>query len=139
MSNVIETNLEMGKWNVSNTAHLTVTGDHPDMAKKAQHSYTPSKDLSPNWGDVAPAIGQDSMEYKSGKHARTMRNDSWGQAGDKSEVFPKLRNPYVPKPFGDYTMKGEKGVDKSNTDWSMWKSADTWPDIQNPFGEARKR
>jgi hypothetical protein len=133
MANIIETNLEMGKWVVSNTPHLTVTGDHPDMAKKASHGYTPSKDFSGDWGDEAPAIGQDSHDYKSGKHARTMRNDSWGQAGDAGDIFPKLKNPYVPKPFGDYTMKGEKGVDKSNTDWSMWKSGDTWPDLKNPY------
>jgi hypothetical protein len=81
------------------------------MAKKAAHSHTPSKDLSTDWGDVAPAIGQDSMDYKSGKHARTMRNDSWGQAGDKTDVFPKLKNPYIPKPFGDYRLhhEGRKG------------------------------
>jgi hypothetical protein len=132
LSNVFETNLSMGKWDVSNKPHLTVTGDHPDMAKKAAHSYAPSKDLEPDWGDVAPAIGQDSMDYKSGKHARTMRNDSWGQEGGK-EVFPHVRNPYIPKPFGDYTMKGEKGVDKDNKDWSLWKSGDTWPDLKNPY------
>lgn len=133
LATIIETNLDMGKWNVSNTPHLTVTGDHPDMAKKAAHSYTPSRDFEPNWGDVAPAIGQDSMDYKSGKNARTMRNDSWGQAGDKSDIFPKLSNPYVPKPFGDYTMKGAEGVDKHNTDWGMWKDDNTWPNLQNPY------
>lgn len=133
LGNVVETNLSMGKWVVSNTPHLTVNGDHPDMAKKAGHSYTPSKDLSHDWGDVAPAIGQDSMDYKSGKHAKTMRNDSWGQAGPAGEIFPKLKNPYVPKPFGDYTMKGEKGVDKDNKDWSLWDSGDTWPNLKNPY------
>jgi hypothetical protein len=132
-ANIIETNLEMGKWVVSNTPHLTVTGDHPDMAKKAAHSYTPSKDFSGDWGDAAPAIGQDSNNYKSGKHAKTMRNDSWGQTGDKEDTFPKLRNPYVPKPFGDYTMKGEKGVDKDNAGWSLFKTDDTWPDLKNPY------
>lgn len=133
MRNVIETNLEMGKWNVSNTPHLTVNGDHPDMAKKAGHGYTPSKDLDPGWGDPAPAIGQDSMSYKGGKHAKQMRNDSWGQAGPAGEIFPKLKNPYVPKAFGDYTMKGEKGVDKSNSDHSLWSSGDTWPNLNNPY------
>lgn len=133
LGTVIETNLDMGKWNVSNTPHLTVNGDHPDMAKKAGHGYAPSKDFSGDWGDVAPAIGQDSHDYKSGKHAKTMRNDSWGQAGPAGDKFPKLRNPYVPKPFGDYTMKGEKGVDKDNKDWSLWSSGDTWPKLNNPY------
>jgi hypothetical protein len=133
LAHVIETNLEMGKWNVSNTPHLTVNGDHPDMAKKAGHGYTPSKDFSGNWGDEAPAIGQDNHDYKSGKNAKTMRNNSWGQEGAKGDVFPGLKNPYIPKPFGDYTMKGEKGVDKDNKDWSLWKSSDTWPDMKNPY------
>ena len=133
MATIIETNLEMGKWVVSNTPHMTVNGDHPDMAKKAGQGYAPSKDFSGNWGDAAPAIGQDDNNYKSGKNAKTMRNDSWGQAGTNSDIFPKLKNPYVPAPFGDYTMKGEKGVDKSNTDWSMWTSGDVWPGLQNPY------
>lgn len=130
---IIETNLDMGKWVVSNTPHLTVNGDHPDMTKKAGHGYTPSKDFTGDWGDAAPAIGQDNHNYKNGKNAKTMRNDSWGQAGDKSDVFPGLKNPYIPKPFGDYTMKGEKGVDKDNKDWGLWKSGDTWPDMKSPY------
>lgn len=132
LSNIIETNLEMGKWIVSNTPHLTVNGDHPDMAKKASHGYTPSKDFSGDWGDPAPAIGQDSHKYKGGKHSKEMRNNSWGQEGG-ADVFPKVKNPYVPKPFGDYTMKGEKGVDKSNSDHSLWSSSDTWPNLNNPY------
>lgn len=132
LTTVIETNLESGKWVVSNTPHLTVTGDHPDMAKKASKGYSPASDFSGNWGDEAPAIGQDSNNYKSGKHAKEMRNNSWGQEG-AGEVFPKLKNPYIPKPFGDFTMKGEKGVDKSNTDNGLWSSSDTWPALDNPY------
>jgi len=133
MTTIIETNLETGKWVVSNTPHMTVNGDHPDMGKKASTGYSPSKDFSGNWGDPAPAIGQDDHNYKSGKNAKTMRNDSWGQAGPAGDMFPKLKNPYVPKPFGDYTMKPEKGVDKANSDWSLWKSGDVWPDLNNPY------
>lgn len=133
LSNIIETNLDMGKWVVSNSPHLTVNGDHPDMAKKAGHGYTPSKDFSGNWGDEAPAIGQDNHNYKNGKNAKTMRNKSWGQEGASSDVFPGLKNPYVPKPFGDYTMKHDKGVDKANSDHSLWSSDDTWPNLKNPY------
>jgi hypothetical protein len=138
MQNIIETNLDMGKWVVSNTPHLTVNGDHPDMTKKAGHGYTPSKDFSGDWGDAAPAIGQDNHNYKNGKNAKTMRNDSWGQAGTAGDIFPKLKNPYTPKPFGDYTMKGEKGVDKDNKDWSLWSSGDTWPNLKNPYTPKEK-
>lgn len=132
LANIIETNLESGKWVVSNSPHMTVNGDHPDMAKKAAHGYTPSKDFSGDWGDEAPAIGQDDNNYKSGKNAKTMRNNSWGQVGG-ADIFPKIKNPYLPKPFGDYTMKGEKGVDKENSGLGMWSSEDTWPSVTNPY------
>jgi hypothetical protein len=134
LSSLIESNIEgAGKWAVSNKPHETINGDHPDMAKKAKVAGVPSK-FEGEWGDEAPAIGQDSMAYKGGKHAKKMRNDSWGQEGGK-EVFPSLKNPYVPKPFGDYTMKGEKGVDKDATGQfhSTWQSGDTWPGLKNPY------
>lgn len=130
---LIETNLESGVWNVSNKAHHTVSGDHPDMTRKASHGYTPSKDFSGDWGDPAPAIGQDNMSYK-GKASDEMRSRSWGNIGGK-ETFPSLSNPYIPKPFGDYTMKGEKGVDKDTfgQHHGSWQSSDTWPGLQNPY------
>lgn len=132
---LIEANVEgsSNTWTVSNKPHLTINGDHPDMAKKATVPAVPGK-YEGDWGDEAPAIGQDDMSYKGGKHSKKMRHDSWGQEGG-GEVFPKLKNPYVPKPFGDYTMKGEKGVDKDATGqhWSTWQTGDTWPDLKNPY------
>ena len=46
-----------------------------------------------------------------------------------------MNNPYVPKPFGDYTMKGEKGVDKDTfgQHHGSWQSSDTWPNLNNPY------
>lgn len=135
LSRFVEANVEGSseKWNVSNTPHLTVSGDHPQMAKNAKVPAVAGRHEG-EWGDKAPAIGQDNHNYKSGKNAKTMRHSSWGQVGG-GEVFPKLSNPYVPKPFGDYTMKGEKGVDKDATGqhWSTWQTSDTWPDLQNPY------
>jgi hypothetical protein len=135
ISNLVEANVQGAseKWSVSNKPHLTVSGDHPQMAKNAKVPAVAGRHTD-EMGDSAAAIGQDSMEYKSGKHAKTMRKNSWGQEGG-GEVFPKLKNPYVPKPFGDYTMKGEKGVDKEATGQhhSTWSSSDTWPGLQNPY------
>jgi hypothetical protein len=132
---LIEANVEgsSSTWSVSNKPHMTINGDHPDMAKKAKVGAVPGA-YSGDWGDEAPAIGQDDMSYKGGKHSKKMRNDSWGQEGGK-ETFPNLKNPYVPKPFGDYTMKGEKGIDKEATGqhWSTWSTSDTWPDLKNPY------
>ena len=62
-----------------------------------------------------------------------MRNRSWGNHGGEG-IYPSLKNPYVPAPFGDYTMKGEKGAEKDGeSDWSRWQSGDTWPSLQNPY------
>lgn len=131
LANIIETNLESGVWNVSNSAHETMNGDHPDMTKKAAHSYSPSKDFSGDYGDPLPAVGSDDMKYKGGRNSKQMRDNAWGQEGGK-EVFPSLNNPYVPKPFGDYTMKGEKGVDKDKGSYTSG-SKDTFPNLKNPY------
>lgn len=126
---LVETNLENKPWTVSNSVHQTVNGDHPDMAKKARHGYTPSSDFSGNWGDSAPV--SDGKSYK-GAGASEMRSRSWGNIGSK-ETYPSLSNPYIPKPFGDYTMKGEKGVDKDQGHLSSPHGGDTWPTLQNPY------
>jgi hypothetical protein len=131
LANIIETNLECGTWNVSNKPHETMNGDHPDMAKKASHGYAPSKDFSGNYGDSAPAIGSDDMNYRNSKNAKEMRNKGWGQEGG-NDVFPSLKNPYVPQPFGTYTMKGEKGVDKDQGNL-LSNSKDTFPSLKNPY------
>lgn len=131
---LLESNVEgaSSSWNVSNKPHLTVSGDHPQMAKNAKVPAVSGRHEG-EWGDSAPMISQDNMSYKGGA-SKTARNNSWGQVGG-GEVFPKLKNPYVPKPFGDYTMKGEKGVDKDATGQhhSTWSSSDTWPNLQNPY------
>jgi hypothetical protein len=135
LTNMIETNLETGKWVVSNTAHKTVVGDHPDMAKKAKHGYVPASDFSGDWGDPLPMIKQDSMSYK-GNAPDQARSNSWASSSTGGgDIFPKLSNPYVPKPFGDWTMKGEKGVDKDafGQHWSTWQTSDTWPRLENPY------
>ena len=132
LNDFVETNLTMGNWEVSSTAHTTINGDHPAMAEKARKSYSPASDLDPGWGDPAPMIGQDNMSYKSGE-AKKARTSSWANINN-ADTYPSLQNPYIPKPFGDYTMKGEKGADK---DWSsslgMEGGSDTWPTLKNPY------
>tara|TARA_Y100000034_G_C6897519_1_gene414192 strand:+ start:1138 stop:3045 length:1908 start_codon:yes stop_codon:yes gene_type:complete len=125
---LIETNLETQTWNVNNKPHMTVSGDHPDMAKKAGQGYSPRADATGDWGDEAPV--SDGKNYKGGL-ADEMRNRSWGNVGG-SDVYPSVQNPYTPQPFGDYTMKGEKGVDKENTGFSLYRGQ-TWPELQNPY------
>ncbi len=132
LSQVIESNLEMGVWNVSNTAYTTRAGEHPDMATKASKSYTPSKDFPGGWGDSGAAISSDD-NTPSAKNAKEQRDNSWGNEGG-SDCYPNLTNPYIPKSFGDYTMKGEKGVDKDSANYHTNPSgSDTYPNLKNPY------
>lgn len=126
---LVETNLEGSDWNVSNNTHVTVSGDHPDMAKKAKHGYNPASDFSGDYGDTAPA--SDGKSYKGG-HADEMRNRSWGNISG-SDTYPSLSNPYVPSPFGDYKIKGEKHIDADSGHLGHWGTSDTWPGLQNPY------
>jgi hypothetical protein len=134
VADLIETNLKTGTWNVSNSTHKTYNGDHPDMAKKARQGYSPSADGGGNdWGDPAPMVSQDKKGFKGGD-AKKSRTSSWGNLdGTKT-------NPYIPKPFGDYTMKGEKGVDKDTfgQHHGSWQSKDTWPALKNPYVPTEK-
>lgn len=128
LHDLVETNLEGHSWDVNNKPHSTVNGDHPQMAKNAQKGYTPSGDFSGNWGDEAPV--SDGKSYRGGL-ADEMRHRSWGNIGGE-DTYPSLKNPYVPKPYGDYKMKEKSAVDDGQSDWSRWQSKDTWPNLQNP-------
>ena len=129
LNNLVETNLEGMDWKISNAPYNTVNGDHPQMTKNAQKGYTPSSDFSGDWGDPAPV--SDGKSYKGGL-ADEMRKDSWGNWAN-DDTWPAITNPYVPK-AGEWTMKGEKGADKSgDSDWSRYQSGDTWPNLKNPY------
>jgi hypothetical protein len=128
LQDLVETNLETAPWNPTNATHTTVSGDHPRMAQIARHTYAPSSDFDGSGGGLQVSDGK---SYKGGLEDE-MRNRSWGQSGGDG-VYPSLKNPYVPKPFGDYTMKGEPGVDKnSGSGVAQWQSGETWPSLQNP-------
>lgn len=126
---LIEANLsDAGEWNPSNSVHTTISGDHPAMAKKATVDAIPGK-YTGDYGDTAPV--SDGKSYRNGL-ADQMRNRGWSQIGGP-DVVPDLHNPYVPKPFGDYTMKGEPGVDKNSDSGLTQVQGDTWPSLQNPY------
>jgi hypothetical protein len=128
--NIVETNLDTQDWNVSNTPHISVSGDHPAMAEKARKGYAPASDFSGNWGDVAPA--SDGASYTGGE-ADEMRNRAWGNEAGGGDTFPSLKNPYTPTPFGDYKIKGEKHVDADSGHLAHSGGQDTWPALQNPY------
>ena len=130
----VESNVQgaSDSWNVSNMPHHTVNGDHPQMGRNARVPAIAGTHNG-DWNDPAPMIGQEDMSYK-GRHSSQARSSSWGNIGG-NDTFPSLNNPYVPKPFGDYTMKGEKGVDKDTfgQHHGSWQSGDTWPNLNNPY------
>jgi len=132
VNQLIETNLETSAWNVVKTPFRTTTGDHPDMAKKAGQGYSPRGDSTGDWGAELPAVSDDGGSYKGGSGAKTMKS-SWstGMAAGP-DTYPALNNPYCPKPFGDYKIKGEKHVDSDNAT-GQWGSGDTWPNLNNPY------
>lgn len=115
-------------WAVSNSVHQTINGDHPRMSWAAnQHGAVASN----HNGDIKGTPVSDGKSYKNGLEDE-MKNNSWGNWSSK-DVWPDLDNPAVLKPFGDYTMKGEKGADKDGeSDWSRWQSDSTFPNLQNP-------
>ncbi len=136
LENIVETNLEMGDWDVVKTPHTTVTGDHPAMAQKAKHPYTPASDFTGDWGSELPQLDTDGKGYKTfGNKAKNtsyvgLMDDGKGKWGDQ---YPDLQNPYVPK-AGVFTLHGEPGVDKNwESGLDMIGGGDTWPALQNPY------
>ncbi len=129
LNNIVETNLDSEEWSVSNNVHTTVSGDHPRMAQNAKQGYAPSSDFTGDWGDSAPV--SDGKSYKNGL-ADEMRGNSWGNIGNK-DTYPSLNNPYVPQPFGDYKIKGEKHIDGDSNHLAHNGGSDTWPNLQNPY------
>ena len=131
LTQLIETNLGTQPWTVTSTAYQTVVGDHPAMAEKARKTYSPASDLGVgDWGDPAPV--SDGKSYRGGL-ADEMRNRGFGNVSAGSDTWPDLQNPYTPKPFGDYKMKGEVGADSATDGIVQYGSGDTWPALQNPY------
>lgn len=128
LQTLVETNIDSEEWGVSNDVHTTISGDHPRMAQNARKGYTPSSDFSGDWGAEAPV--SDGKSYH-GDETEKMKN-SWANVGGP-DTAPDLSNPYVPKPFGDYKMKGEKSVVDDDGDFGTWQSGETWPSLQNPY------
>lgn len=128
-----EANVDGAKdnWDVSNSdVHTTVSGDHPRMNWAAKVTNAVPSNFPGDWGDEAPV--SDGKKWKGNGEAEEMRSRSWSQYAN-GDTYPDLKNPYVPKPFGDYKMKEKSAVDDGQSDWSRWQSSDTWPNLKNPY------
>lgn len=126
INDLMETNLEMQNWDVEDNAHVSATGEHPAASQWSKKSYSPASDASGDWGDLQPV--SDGKSYKKG--ADDMKS-SWTGLGGK-DVYPDLSNPFLTKP-GEWTMKGEKGVDKDDDELGTWQSSDTFDKLTNPY------
>ena len=127
----VEANVEMAQedWGVNNDTYRTTAGEHPRMAQIATVPAIPGRHMG-DWGGKLPV--SDGKNYK-GDLEDEMRNRAWGNESG-GDIDPDLRNPYVPNPYGTWTMKGEKGADRDgDSDWSRYQSSDTWPKLQNPY------
>ena len=129
LRSLVETNIDGEDWKVSNDVHTTINGDHPRMAQLAKWGYTPANDFSGDYGEGSPV--SDGKNPRSKEEAEKMKN-AWANIGGP-ETAPELNNPYTPKPFGDYKMKGEKSVTDDDDDFSTWQSKETWPNLRNPY------
>jgi hypothetical protein len=136
LENIVETNLEMGDWDVVKTPHVTVTGDHPRMAQNAKHPYTPASDFTGDWGSELPQLDSDGKGYKT--FGNKSKNTSYVGLMDDGknkwkDMYPDLENPYVPK-AGEFTLHGEPGVDKNwDKGLDMYQTDDTFPSLENPY------
>ena len=123
---IVESNLETQDWSVSNTPHMTTSGDHPAMAEKARKSYSPAADAV-SAGHVAGGAMSDGKTVNNTQDSGEA--GLWGNIGGK-DTYPDLDNPYVPK-AGEFTMAKEKGADKE--DGLGFTDGETWPSLQNPY------
>lgn len=122
LNHLIEASFEA--WSPSNTPHQTIVGDHPQMAKNAKVPGNPGSNMGElEAGDASQGKGPD-------KSVKADMQGAWTNTGG-NEVWPSLDNPYVPK-ASDFTMKGEKGVDKDE-DATLDPHTDTWPALNNPY------
>lgn len=127
LADIVETNLESEEWKVPNV-HTSINGDHPEMTTKSRKGYTPTSDFSGNGG--GKAFVSDGKNYK-GPEVDELADRGWSNVGG-NDTYPTLNNPYLPK-SAEYTMKGEKGVDKDSDPSGQWQSGDTWPNLNNPY------
>lgn len=128
LQDLVESNIAGAseEWSVTNSPYETEVGEHPQMAKNAKQGGNPGSHTG-DWGDEAPV--SDGKSYKG--NSEEMRGRSWGNKGGK-DTWPSLNNPYIPSD-GEFTMKGEPGVDKNHDSGFAQEHGDTWPELQNPY------
>lgn len=130
LHDIVESNV-MGssdKWDVTNTTHISVNGEHPRTLMNAKVTDAVPSKYNGDWNDPAPV--SDGKSYHNNL-ADEMRNNAWMSMGG-DQVWPAVSNPYIPK-AGDFKMKEPSAANSGESDLSRFQSNDTWPNLQNPY------
>jgi len=131
LKGIYESNLGCEDWS-EDMPTISTNGEHPALLNKAKKSYSPAADLEDNSVVDSPAPVSDGKTIINDLDDE-MKDNGWGNIGG-DHVYPTLNNPYVPNAM-EFTMKGEKGVDKESEDLGTNQGKDTWPNLQNPFAK----
>lgn len=130
LRDIYETNLSTHAWGDPDAPVVSVSGEHPSLKDKAKQSYSPASDLEGDDVD-SPAPVSDGKDIKNNDEAQM---DVFSSMSDEDSTWPSLKNPYIPDSM-EYTMKGEKGVDKDHEGLAVDQSNDTFPNLKNPFAK----
>ena len=118
-------NLPMsGAWTVTDKVHNTVTGDVDAISKYSKIDGTPGKYSSTRSPYVSDGKSYDKLGIEDLKQGYL--------AHDGSDVYPNVRNPYVPK-AGDFKIHGEKTIDSDSDVLGHDDGPDTWDKLKNPY------
>ena len=118
-------NLPMsGDWHVSDKVGNTVTGDIESMSKYSKIDGTPGKYASTRSPFVSNGKDYDKQGIEDLKKGYLTH--------DGSDVYPNVKNPYVPK-AGDYKIHGEKTIDSDSDVLGHDDGPGTWDKLKNPY------
>lgn len=130
LKDIIESNLSTQDWSEPSSPVVSVTGEHPSLKDKARKSYSPASDFEGDDVD-SPAPVSDGKNIKNNDESRM---DVFSSMSDEDSTWPSLKNPYIPDSM-EFSMKGEKGVDKDNDGLATNQSSDTYPNLKNPLAK----
>jgi hypothetical protein len=125
LHDLVESNMEgMEGWDIVDSPFVTSNGDHPHLSKLSKQPGTPGS-YADEWNNRN--FVSDGKNYK-GKESDELESHGPGNKGG-NDVWPTLDNPYVPKAFDGFVVKGEKddvGLAHAEVD-----SDNTWPGLSN--------
>lgn len=132
---LVEANLDhSGEWHDTDV-HISVGGEHPMNAWAAKQT-----DAVPSKFNGKDEYGVDQSPVSDGKDfggEEEMMGHALANDGS-DDTWPSLKNPYIPEPM-EFTLKGEKGVDKDGDDLGTYQDSDTYPNLHNPLAPESKK